>query len=86
LQAQREREILTIGELQFEGINDFNYVCANINSENKADEEITKRIMAGNHVYCSLRKLLRSPFLLKGTKMTIYKMLIRPVVAYGPET
>jgi hypothetical protein len=50
-QARRDRETLTIGELQFEGVNDFIYLGANINSENKVDEEITRRITAGNHAY-----------------------------------
>jgi hypothetical protein len=74
-----------MGELQLEGINDFIYL-ENINCENKIDEEITKRIVAGNHAYFSLRKLLKAHLLCKGTKMTLYKILVRPVVTYGAET
>jgi hypothetical protein len=54
LQVRRERETLTIGELQFEGVNDFIELRTNISSENKVDEEITKRIIAGSHAYFSL--------------------------------
>jgi hypothetical protein len=78
-------ETLTTGKLQFEGINDFNYLGANVNSENKADE-IIKRIIAENHAYFSQRKLLRSHLLSKGTNMAIHKMLTRPVLTYGAET
>jgi hypothetical protein len=42
--------------------------------------------MAGNHAYFSLRKLFRSYLLSKGTKMALYKMLIRPVITYGAAT
>jgi hypothetical protein len=56
------------------------------NSENNVDEVITKRIVAGNCAYFSLRKLLRMHLFCKGTKMTMYKILIRPVVTYGAET
>jgi hypothetical protein len=42
--------------------------------------------MAGNHAYFSLRKLLRSHLLSKGTKVKLYKILIIPVVTYGAET
>jgi hypothetical protein len=81
-QARRVKETLTTGKLQFEGINDLIYLGANINSENKVDEEITRRIMVGNLAYFSLSKLLRSHLLSKGTKMTLYKMLVRLVVTY----
>jgi hypothetical protein len=59
----REKETLTICELQFEGVNDFNYLVAGINSENKVDEKITMSIMAGNCAYFSLRKVHRSHLL-----------------------
>jgi hypothetical protein len=41
--------------------------------------------MAGNCAHFNLRKLLRSHLLSKGTKITLYKMLIIPVVTYGAE-
>jgi len=41
--------------------------------------------MAGNCAHCTLRKLLRSRLLSKGTKITLYKMFIIPVVTYGAE-
>ena len=85
LQTCREKRTLTIGEFQFEGINVFNFLGANVNSENTVDEKITKRIIAGNFTYFSLSKLLRSPLLCKGSNMTLYRMFIRPEVTYGAE-
>jgi hypothetical protein len=85
-QAQREREPLTIDELQFEGVNDFNYLGDNINREKKVDEEITKRIMACNDAYFSMRKLLWLHLLCRETNMTVYKTPIRCVVPYEAET
>jgi hypothetical protein len=39
LQTYREKETLTIGELQFESVNDFNYLGSDTNSENKVGEK-----------------------------------------------
>lgn len=41
--------------------------------------------MAGNCAHCMLRKLLKSHLLSKGTKITLYKMFIIPVVTHGAE-
>jgi hypothetical protein len=76
---------LTISELQFEGVNDLIYLGSNTNNENKVDEEIT-RIMAQHCAHFSLKKLLKSHLLSKGTKMKLYKIIIGPVVTYGFET
>jgi hypothetical protein len=39
---------LSIGEYDFEGVREYSYLGTNINSENKVNEDIQKRIMAGN--------------------------------------
>jgi hypothetical protein len=41
--------------------------------------------MAGNCTHFILRKLVRSHLLSKGTKITLYKVLITSVVTYGAE-
>jgi len=48
-------------------------------------KKITKRIMAGNCAYFSLRKLHGSHLLCKRSNMTLYRMFIRPVVIYRAE-
>ena len=49
---------------------------------NKVSNEITKIIMAGNRAYIGLVKLLRSSLLTQGTKLKMYRTMIRHVVTY----
>jgi hypothetical protein len=85
LQARREPRNLSIGEYDFEGVRGFSYFGTNINSENKVNEDIQKRIMAGNRAYFAFIKLFRPKLKSKGTKMKLYKALVRPVVTYGAQ-
>jgi hypothetical protein len=47
---------------------------------------VQRRILAGNRTYYAAIRLFRSPLLSRGTKILLYKTLIRPVVSYGAET
>jgi hypothetical protein len=85
LQARREPRYLDIGEYDFEGVRAFFYLGTNINKENKVNEDIQKRIVAGNCAYFAFIKLFRSRLMSKDTKMKLYKALIRPVVTYGAQ-
>jgi hypothetical protein len=49
------------------------------------NEDIQKRIMAGNRAYFAFIKLLRPKLMCKDTKLKLYKALIRPVVTYGAQ-
>ena len=42
--------------------------------------------MASNRTYFAAISLFRSQLLSRGTKIQLYKTLIRPVVSYGAET
>jgi hypothetical protein len=42
--------------------------------------------MAGNRCYCAFQKLLRSSLISRGTKIRIYRTVIRPTVMYGADT
>jgi hypothetical protein len=48
--------------------------------------EIAKKTVKGNKAYYANAKLIKSKFLNRNTKMKIYKMIIRPVIAYSSET
>ena len=63
LQPRRTPINLTINDYSFEGVNEFTYLGAYVNSENKVSNEITKRIMTGNTAYFGLVKLLMSSLL-----------------------
>ena len=55
-------------------------------ADNDTSKEIRRRILAGNRTYFGLRKTLTSDRVLRRTKLTLYRTLIRPVVLYGHET
>jgi hypothetical protein len=73
---------LSIGEYDFEGVRALSYLGTNINSENKVNEDIQRRIMAGNRAYFDFIKLFRLRMMSKDTKMKLCKAPIRPVVTY----
>jgi hypothetical protein len=49
------------------------------------EKEIQRRILAGNRTYFAAIRLFRSRLLSRGTKILLYKTLIRPVVSYGAQ-
>lgn len=71
---------------EIEVVDEFVYLGSLVTADNNTSSEIQRRILAGNRVYNSLRKTLRSNKIRHTTKLTIYKSLIRPVVLYGHET
>ena len=86
---QRERKnnsTVCIGQNQFESVNEFTYLGAQINTQNKICEEMRKRIQAGNRCYYAHKKLLSSKLMNYNSKIQICKTIIRPTVTYGSET
>jgi len=75
-----------IGQNQFESVNEFTYLGAQINTQNKISEEVRKRIQAGKRCYYAHKKLLSIKLLNYNSKIQIYKTIIRPTVTYGSET
>ncbi|KAJ4427353.1 hypothetical protein ANN_24973 [Periplaneta americana] len=77
---------IKIGDLSFEGVENFKYLGATVTNINNTREEIKRRINLGNACYYSVEKLLSSSLLSKNVKVRIYKTVILPVVLYGCET
>ncbi|KAJ4427940.1 hypothetical protein ANN_23950 [Periplaneta americana] len=77
---------ITIGRYDFERVDEFKYLGSTVTHSNDISYEIKQRLMAANTAYFALRKLLCSRILSRTTKITIYKTLIRPVLAYAAET
>jgi hypothetical protein len=73
LQARREPRNLSIGEYDFEGVREF-FLGTNINSENKVNKDIQKRIMAGNQAYFACIKLFRSKLMSKDINMNLLRL------------
>ena len=80
MKTAREKGKITqqciIGQYQFESVNEFTYLGAQINTQNKISEEIRKSIQAGNRCYYAHKKLLSSKLLNYNSKIQIYKTII----------
>ena len=69
----------TIKGVTYEGLSEFIYL------DNSVEKEIKRRILAGNRTNFDAISLFRSRILSRGTKIILYKTLIRPVVLCGAE-
>jgi hypothetical protein len=70
----------------YEGVAEFTYLGTLINNDNNVEKEIQRRILAGNRTSFAALRLFRSRLRSRGTKILLYKTLIRPVVSNGAET
>ncbi|CAG9839575.1 unnamed protein product [Diabrotica balteata] len=77
---------ITIDNYTIKRVDAFTYLGTEINQKNSVSNEINASISSGNRTYYANKRLITSKLLDKRTKMTIYKILIRPVVTYGCET
>jgi hypothetical protein len=77
---------VAIGDKHFKIVKDFVYLGSLMISTNDLSLEIQRRIQTANRCFFGLRKHLQSSHLLRQTKFTIHKTLIRPVLLYGSET
>jgi hypothetical protein len=57
-----------------------------VTNQNLIQEEIKRRLNAGNACYHSVQKLLSFRLLSKNIEIIIYKTVVLPVVLYGCET
>jgi hypothetical protein len=76
----------TINGVTYEGVAEFIYLGTLISNDDNAEKEIQRCILSGSRTYFAAVKLFRSRLLSRGTKIQLYKTLIRPVVSYGAET
>jgi hypothetical protein len=79
-------QIVAFSDRNFKVINKFVCLRALVTPKNDVGLEIQRRIKTPNMCICGLKKYLRSSYLARQTKITIYKILIRPVLLYGSET
>jgi hypothetical protein len=76
----------TINGVTYEGVAGFIYLGTLISNDNNVEKDTQRRILAGNRTYFAAIRLFRSRLLPRGTKILLYKTLIRPVVSYEAET
>jgi hypothetical protein len=77
---------LNVGSYKFERVDKFKYLGSLVTGSSENSTEIRIRTAAGNRCYFSLIKLFKSRAVARNTKVTMYRTIIRPVVAYGSET
>ena len=77
---------LEVRPYKFQVVNSFTYLGSGANCNNDIVVETQKRILASNRCFYGLIKHLRSHLTSKNTKILIYKVLIRHVLAYASET
>jgi hypothetical protein len=77
---------VAIGDTNFDVGKEIVYLGSLTTPTNDFSLEIQWRIQTANRCFFGLRKHLQSSHLLRQTKFTIHKTLIRPVPLYGSET
>ncbi|XP_066909145.1 uncharacterized protein [Halyomorpha halys] len=77
---------LEMDPYNFEEVRSFTYLGSISNENQDEEEEVKRRIAAGNRAYFSIVRLIKCRLVSRTTKFTLYKTLIRPVVTYGGET
>lgn len=70
---------------KYERVVQFKYLGALMTEDNDVSVEIKARLAAGNKCYYAFNKLLKSSSLSRRLKLTVYRVIIRPVVLYGCE-
>ncbi|KAL4098105.1 hypothetical protein QTP88_022774 [Uroleucon formosanum] len=74
---------MKVNNYNFERVANFKYLGVNINENADSHEEIRLRLIAANKCYFGLVPLLKSKLISWKTKITLYKVLIRPVALYA---
>jgi hypothetical protein len=84
--TKRTPQSISIGNRTFEGVSQFRYLGALINSQNKISDCINDKIQKGNRAYFANQKMFMSKLITRNTNVKIYRTSVRPVVTYGSET
>jgi hypothetical protein len=84
--TKRTPQSISIGNRAFEGVSQFRYLGALVNSQNEINDCINDNIQKGNRAYFANQQFFKSKLITRNTKVKIYRTLVRPVVTYGSET
>lgn len=83
---ERMEQSIALAGHNFEVVDNFIYLGSNVNTENDENQEVQRRIAAGNRALYSLLPVLKSQNIHRSIKLRLYKTLIRTVICYGSET
>jgi len=76
---------LVVGQMRFERVYTFKYLGVGLDTTNGGHNEVQRRITAANRWLGMLRPLFKSRILSKKSKITMYKVLVRPIALYSCE-
>jgi len=74
---------MTIGDQNFDVVNDFTYLECNISSKRDEMKEIQQKINNANKVHYHISSIIRSGNVHRKTKLKLNRTIIRPVLCYG---
>jgi len=69
-----------------EQVKQYKYLGSIINYTNSIEEEVKERIALGIKAYYANLKFFKSRLVNKGSKLKLYRTVIRPIVTYASET
>ena len=69
-----------IGEERIHQTENYTYLCVNIESKNRQEIEINKRITKYNNTVEMLYPLLKDKFVPRECKVTIYNTILKPIL------
>ena len=84
--SRRNEEFdISIGGNRVNQVTDYSYLGVNINSSNRQEIELNKRISKYNSNLGMMYPLLKDRYIPKECKITIYTAILKPVLIYGSE-
>ena len=81
----QNNNIVLVGGLNVEYVNEFKYLGSIITSKNEIEKEIKARITSANKCYYSLSNFFKKRSISIKTKCRIYTTVVRPIALYGCE-
>jgi hypothetical protein len=84
--TKRTPQSISIDNRTFEGVSQFRYLGALVNSQNEISDCINDKIQKENRAYFANQTFFKSKLITRNTKVKIYRTLVRPVATYGSET
>jgi hypothetical protein len=77
---------LIVRDMEFELVENFKYLGVELSVSGNNHKEIQNRINSANKCFFRLKTILKSKLVLIKSKLTLYKVMIRPIAIYAYET